>query len=424
MSGCSIPITIRNKISSSSSVDSANHQNSSSRKSNGHENKNLVLSSGSVPTMKVMVRVRSDIPGTKFNVNPSSLNNENNLNNTNILPFQNNRKCLYANGGSDLKVLMIPSDGTLVYTDMDSEGVLSTLSSSNSGIPKVSNRQSLSSTAKSKNVAKDDSYKTYSFDKSLSEFCTQEEVYSNVSENIHASIIGQNGTIIAYGATGTGKSHTIFGTESDMGIVYRAISDIFDRMSGKLPDGSEYHIQSVELCFVELYNNHFINLIDSLEDSDSTSGHSPNKSGQDSIEIRESLEDGVYLSKSEASSEYSPLRTTARFKEEAFALIYAGALSRTVGSPNFNKNSSRSHAILSIFLQTTITSAGRPETVERRKGVLTFVDLAGSERLLSSPSSGSNSPPAAQETQNINLSLLALGAVLHALSGKFRLKQS
>ncbi|CAB4291822.1 unnamed protein product [Prunus armeniaca] len=72
-----------------------------------------------------------------------------------------------------------------------------------------------------------------------------------------------------------------------------------------------------------------------------------------------------------------------------------------------NAEGSRSHAILSIFIESTnlqLQSVGR--------GKLSFVDLAGSERNKKSRSSGSE----LKEAQSFNKSLSALGDVIKALS--------
>mmetsp|Transcript_45061 Transcript_45061/g.97596 ORF Transcript_45061/g.97596 Transcript_45061/m.97596 type:complete len:114 (-) Transcript_45061:518-859(-) len=41
---------------------------------------------------------------------------------------------------------------------------------------------------------------------------------------------GRNGTIFAYGQTGSGKTHTIMGEPLDLGVVPRAVQDVFQYM--------------------------------------------------------------------------------------------------------------------------------------------------------------------------------------------------
>ena len=90
-------------------------------------------------------------------------------------------------------------------------------------------------------------------------------------------------------------------------------------------------------------------------------------------------------------------------------IIAAGNESRAVGSTNCNEHSSRSHSILTLYVESR-NSSGDDAEVRVRK--LHLVDLAGSERVSLSGAEGGT----LVETQNINLSLTALGDVLSALS--------
>mmetsp|Transcript_11212 Transcript_11212/g.26121 ORF Transcript_11212/g.26121 Transcript_11212/m.26121 type:complete len:101 (-) Transcript_11212:688-990(-) len=52
---------------------------------------------------------------------------------------------------------------------------------------------------------------------------------------------GRNGTIFAYGQTGSGKTHTIMGEPLDLGVVPRAVQDVFQyRRSTRL--GSSWSV--------------------------------------------------------------------------------------------------------------------------------------------------------------------------------------
>ena len=141
------------------------------------------------------------------------------------------------------------------------------------------------------------------------------------------------------------------------------------------------------------------------------------------IEVRESQSAGVFLSGPN-------LRVPVTSAQEAFQLIAKGNKLRAVGSTQCNDESSRSHAILTIHVESrhstslsldetdSIASArssinsGRSPRIDLRLGKMHLVDLAGSERLTLSGSEGDT----LLETQNINLSLSALGDVLSALS--------
>ena len=93
--------------------------------------------------------------------------------------------------------------------------------------------------------------------------------------------------------------------------------------------------------------------------------------------------------------------------EQCEAIFGEGLKRRMVRKTNMNDESSRSHLIFSIMIDTTNTN-----TNVRNIGKLTFCDLAGSEK-----SSKTGTTKQGQEEANaINMSLSALGSVITALS--------
>lgn len=76
-------------------------------------------------------------------------------------------------------------------------------------------------------------WQNYNFDYVYDENSTQEFVYHNTAKSQVASVLeGYNATILAYGQTGTGKTHTMEGfkyngTDPQRGIVPRSMEEIF-----------------------------------------------------------------------------------------------------------------------------------------------------------------------------------------------------
>lgn len=76
-----------------------------------------------------------------------------------------------------------------------------------------------------------------------------------------------------------------------------------------------------------------------------------------------------------------------------------------------NKDSSRSHSILTLYIISEVTQGNQSA---KKYGKISFVDLAGSERLKESKSQGDM----IKETANINKSLFTLGKVIKGLTDK------
>lgn len=174
---------------------------------------------------------------------------------------------------------------------------------------------------------------SFFYDHVFNENITNEQIFEDVKGILKHVYSGGNSSIIAYGQTGTGKTHTMFHPRS--GIVYQCIKDIVDN-----------HKKGY-ISFYEIYNGQLFDLFDYREN----------------VNIRE--KDGsVYLQDLNEKS-FSTV-------EEAWGYVDEGISMRMKGVTGANNESSRSHAILKIsFIQNCLTNEGN---------CLMFVDLAGSER--------------------------------------------
>ena len=86
--------------------------------------------------------------------------------------------------------------------------------------------------------------RTFRFDHILSESASQEEVFDSVASGVvDRCLDGFNGTIFAYGVTGSGKTHTVEGSSrryADRGLIARCLSHLFAKLADKEGEKSAY----------------------------------------------------------------------------------------------------------------------------------------------------------------------------------------
>lgn len=234
----------------------------------------------------------------------------------------------------------------------------------------------------------------YLYDMVFGESSTQEEVYEGTTKNLVQDVLnGYNATVFAYGATGSGKTHTMVGTSSNPGIMVRALNDIF-LAAKKLSDNTEF---TVTMSYMEIYNENIRDLLN------------PNSRY---LDLRDDTRSGnVQVS---GLTEVSTNST-----EEVMQLLHRGNKARTMEPTAANKTSSRSHALLSVMIKQVshrVQDDGQRVRNKMKQGRLFMIDLAGSERAKQTKNEGKR----LQEGAHINRSLLALGNCINALSGGAR----
>ncbi|KAI6192579.1 Kinesin-like protein KIFC3 [Aphelenchoides besseyi] len=221
--------------------------------------------------------------------------------------------------------------------------------------------------------------KRFLFDKVFSPDATQIDVFDEVAPLIQSCLDGKNVSIFAYGHTGSGKTHTMEGPESNPGISRRAAQEIFYLLETK-QDCLEYE---VNCCMIEIYNE----------------------------KIRDLLENGGTKVQIRLDNEGRPeirgiRRVTVKSVEDLQSLIQIGHKNRSTAATALNACSSRSHALVMLTVKMIDRDSGN-EWVGR----LNLVDLAGSERVARSQVTGAQ----LQEAKFINKSLSELGNVVLAL---------
>ncbi|XP_070359696.1 centromere-associated protein E-like isoform X1 [Equus asinus] len=232
-----------------------------------------------------------------------------------------------------------------------------------------------------------DGSKSFNFDRVFDSDESTKNVYEEIAVPIIDSAIqGYNGTVFAYGQTASGKTYTMMGSKDYLGVIPRAIHDIFQKIK-KFPD-REFLLR---VSYMEIYNETITDLLCDTQK-------------MKPLIIREDFNRNVYVADLTEEVVYTP--------EMALKWITKGEKNRHYGITKMNQRSSRSHTIFRMILESR--EKGEPSNCEGSVKVshLNLVDLAGSERAAQTGAEGVR----LKEGCNINRSLFILGQVIKKLS--------
>uniref|UniRef100_A0A8C7RCP0 Kinesin-like protein n=1 Tax=Oncorhynchus mykiss TaxID=8022 RepID=A0A8C7RCP0_ONCMY len=229
--------------------------------------------------------------------------------------------------------------------------------------------------------------KTFTFDTVFGPDSKQLDVYNLTARPIIDSVLeGYNGTIFAYGQTGTGKTFTMEGVRAVpelRGIIPNSFAHVFGHIAKA--EGDTRFL--VRVSYLEIYNEEVRDLL--------------GKDQMQRLEVKERPDVGVYI---KDLSGY-----VVNNADDMDRIMTMGHKNRSVGSTNMNEHSSRSHAIFTITIE--CSEKGMDGDQHVRMGKLHLVDLAGSERQGKTGATGQR----LKEATKINLSLSTLGNVISAL---------
>ena len=214
---------------------------------------------------------------------------------------------------------------------------------------------------------------------------------------VEEAMRGVNGTILAYGQTSSGKTHTMLGNQSTPGIILLSVIDIFHHIN-KHPNRSFL----LRVSMVEIYNEIVRDLLN------------PNPT---KLQVYNDRQRGVIIQGVKEEIVTSP--------ERVWELLDTGFGNRAVGSTGLNAESSRSHTVFRLIIESRKTPSENQEhsntksnqklsknkKVKVRISTLNIVDLAGSERTADAGTTGGRRT----EGVNINKSLMTLGSVIRKL---------
>jgi kinesin family protein 5 len=194
----------------------------------------------------------------------------------------------------------------------------------------------------------------YNFDRVFDMESTQQSIYNEAIVPIIESVLeGFNGTVLAYGQTSSGKTHTMQGPDIEdpekQGIIPRMVKTVFEKIEGASED-IEF---TVKISMIEIYQEKIKDLLN------------PAKSN---LKVHEDKLKGLYIA--------DVTETYVGEDVEVFDVMKVGNDNRAIGVTDMNKQSSRSH---SCFILTI--SQRNNSDFSTKTGKLFLVDLAGSEKI-------------------------------------------
>lgn len=190
----------------------------------------------------------------------------------------------------------------------------------------------------------------YAFDRVFSSTDTNDKIYKEViDKEIDGALEGYNTTIMLYGVTGSGKTHTVFGNlgyrdhqqqaDNEDGIIYHCFKRLINESDCEF-----------SISYLEIYNEQVKDLL----------------GDDDNLMITENGFGDVIV-------QGLILKPVTAFNA-IIDIVKSGNLRRKMAKTCANAFSSRSHAILQILIRR-----------KTKNGYLTsklsFIDLAGSERV-------------------------------------------
>jgi len=242
-------------------------------------------------------------------------------------------------------------------------------------------------TVNNPNGSAGDPPKVFTFDVVFAATCKQLDVYNQVARPIVNQVLeGYNGTIFAYGQTGTGKTFTMEGVRTVpelRGIIPNSFAHVFGHIAKA--EGDTRFL--VRVAYLEIYNEEVRDLL--------------GKDQTARLEVKERPDVGVYVKDLSAY--------VVNNADDMDRIMTLGNKNRVVGATAMNATSSRSHAIFTVTIECSEKGPDGKQLI--RVGKLHLVDLAGSERQSKTGATGQR----LKEATKINLSLSTLGNVISAL---------
>ena len=209
----------------------------------------------------------------------------------------------------------------------------------------------------------------------------QQEIYEFIAPSLNQVDQGYSSAIFAYGQTGSGKTFTMFGTDTNSGLVHQSIFHIISNL------GESFKIS---LSLIQIYKEEIFDMLQEPYKFD----HSV---------LREDPLFGVYV---KGIIEY-----VVQTPEDIIELLRRGNSNRCIRNTVSSYLTNNSHCICQINIESKIPNADG--NIIRAKA--RFIDLAGSELrdMTNAPHFGHS-----YHIKEINKSLKYLGNVINCINSK------
>ncbi|OMJ74797.1 hypothetical protein SteCoe_26213 [Stentor coeruleus] len=209
----------------------------------------------------------------------------------------------------------------------------------------------------------------------------QEDLYSFIAPNINLAEQGISSTILAFGPANSGKTFTIFGIPSDLGMIHKVFSHLFQYKSSNF---------IVSYSMMQIYNE---KIYDMIED--------PNL--EHPLQLKQDPCIGVIIDKISKHYINSP--------EEGMQFTNIGKNNRLANSQLPSINRSRSHAICEIYLESTTANVRG----NFYKSIIRLCDLASCDKISYYTTQQENRH---KDMPIFDLSLLKLSYIIQSLASR------
>jgi hypothetical protein len=192
----------------------------------------------------------------------------------------------------------------------------------------------------------------------FSDKSTQQEIFNEIKGLVECAFDTKNLCIMAYGQAGSGKTHTLHGTEQDPGLGIHVIEYLFEEIAKV---GQAYDIGLI-VNIVEIYKEEIWGL----------SGISGK------IEIKEDSLMGTYFEECKSIRVHS--------KEQLLDIYYKNIINRNCYHNELGNETNRSHCIFTITTEhyKKIVKERQKEKQLMKSFKICLVDLASAEKLTTS----------------------------------------